>query len=166
MKYNSKSKNKTVEKSEPPLQNTADDFCKKHSQKLLFGVTGLAFLMSMLLFNPDVSVGGDDSTYLESAYKFANSLAFPDWHGPFYPIFLSFFYLIFGFKIILFKMISVLFYTFSVFFTYKLFAKTANYFAALVMSLFSAFSLMLLLYASTTYSEPMFMFMQSLLLYL
>jgi len=166
MKYNSKSKNMTVGKSEPLQQNTADDFCKKHSRKLLFSVTGLAFLMSMLLFNPDVSVGGDDSTYLESAYKFANGLAFPDWHGPFYPIFLSFFYLIFGFKIILFKMISVLFYTFSVFFTFKLFAKTANYFAAFVMSLFSAFSLMLLLYASTTYSEPMFMFMQSLLLYL
>ncbi|MBQ3655426.1 MAG: glycosyltransferase family 39 protein [Bacteroidales bacterium] len=166
MKYNSKSQNKNAEKSVPKSNGFAENFCEKHFKKLLYGVTGLAFLMSMLLFNPDVSVGGDDSTYLESAYKFAHGQAFPDWHGPFYPIFLSFFYMIFGFKIILFKMISVLFYTFSVFFTYKLFAKTANYFAAFVMSLFSAFSLMLLLYASTTYSEPMFMFMQSLLLYL
>ncbi len=174
MKYQANSSKHKKEKKEIPQQknkispklDSTDEMLKKHSDTLLYVFTGLAFLMSMIFFNPDVSVGGDDSTYLENAYKFASGIAFPDWHGPFYPIFLSFFYVIFGFKIIMFKMISVLFFTFSVFFTYKIFAKKANTFTAVSLSLISVFSMMLLNYASTTYSEPMFMFMQSLLLYL
>jgi tetratricopeptide (TPR) repeat protein len=164
MKYQTKTKD--ASKNEILKTNPVEDFCKKHSKKFLYGITGLAFLMSMLLFNPDVSVGGDDSMYIESAYKFINGQAFPDWHGPFYPIFLSLFYVLFGFKTILFKLLSVMFFTASVFFTYKLFEKVADCFSAVVLSMFSAVSYMLLFYASMTYSEPMFMFMQSLLLYL
>lgn len=147
-------------------QDKLESFLEKKSKIFLFAITALSFLMAMLLFNPDVSVGGDDSTYLESAYKYAEGKAFPTWQGPFYPMFIGLTYKIFGFHIILFKFLSVLFFSASVFFTYKLFAKFANYTTATVTSLICSISLMLLNYASTTYTEPMFMFLQVLFLYL
>ncbi|MBR4267326.1 MAG: hypothetical protein IKQ46_14850 [Bacteroidales bacterium] len=167
-KKNTKSESKSVKNSKKQSVTTLDSFenyFQKRSKFFHYGITALAFLMSIILFNPDVSVGGDDSTYIEQSYKFAEGLAFPDWHGPFYPIFLSFFYHLSGLNIILYKMLSVLMFTGSVFFTYKIFAKCANYFTATCVSFLSAISLMLLNYASSTYTEPMFMFLQALLLY-
>ena len=168
MKYNSQKKQiqKKEKNIEPIVKSSKENFLQQHSKILSYVLLGLSFLLSILLFNPDVHVGGDDSMYIESAYKFFHGTAFPDWHGPFYPIFLSLFYGVFGFNVILFKLLSTVFFAFSVFFTFKVFEKITDIFTAFFLSLFSAFSYMLQVYASMTYSEPMFMFMQSLLLYL
>ena len=104
MKYNSQKKQiqKKEKTIEPIVKSSKENFLQQHSKILSYVLLGLTFLLSILLFNPDVHVGGDDSMYIESAYKFFHGTAFPDWHGPFYPIFLSLFYGVFGFNVILF----------------------------------------------------------------
>ncbi|MCQ2973248.1 MAG: tetratricopeptide repeat protein [Bacteroidales bacterium] len=157
---------KIVNKSKSAIEvNSKNDFFEKNSKIIIWVVTGLSFLFSLLLFNPDVSVGGDDSTYIQSAYNLSQGTNFPTWQGPFYSLFLSFFVKIFGVNIILLKILSVLFFTFSIYFTYKLFTKYGNYFCGTIACIISSVCFTLLTYASTTYSEPIFMFMQVTYLY-
>lgn len=153
----SKSNTKLAEKnkvSEP-------GFLEKHSSIWGYVLAGLSFLMAMLIFNPDVSVGGDDSTYLESAYKFAEGTAFPTWQGPVYPMMLGYIIRFFGFSIVFFKFLSVLFFSASVYLTYRILLKYGNVFSALMSGALSAMAYMLLIHASTTYTEPFFMMLQA-----
>ncbi len=172
MKYSNKNKiNKTPSKSNTKQVEKKDfvlaDFLAPYSNIIGYLLTALAFVMALFVFVPDVSVGGDDSTYLESAYKFANGTAFPTWQGPVYPMLLGYLSHLFGFHIILFKFLSVLFFAASVFLTHRLLSKFADAFTAVAVSAVSAVSYMLLLYASSTYTEPFFMMLQSgFLLYL
>ncbi|MCQ2253094.1 MAG: tetratricopeptide repeat protein [Bacteroidales bacterium] len=146
--------------------DTSDVFYSKHGDLICYIVTGLAFLMSFILFNPDVSVGGDDSTYLEAASFFANGKEFPTWHGPMYPMMLSLVIKIFGFNVVLFKILSVLFFTVSVYFIYRVLSQIASHTVALVSTVLSSISYMILVCASSTYSEPFFMMLQSLFFYM
>lgn len=172
MKYSNKSinagkNNKTNTKKEEKSDFISNDFLAPCSNVLGYLLTALAFVMALFVFVPDVSVGGDDSTYLQSAYNFAEGIAFPTWQGPVYPMLIGSISKIFGFHIILFKFLSVIFFAISVYLTHRLFSRFANAFAAVSVSAISAVCYMLLLYASSTYTEPFFMMLQSgFLLYL
>lgn len=121
---------------------------------------------SFLYFDPDVSVGGDDSGYIFSAHNFLNGTAFPTWHGSFYSIILSLFMWIGGANIIFLKMVSILFNAASIFFIYKLFIKLSNHTITAIVVILTSINFLLNKYASTTYSEPFFILFQSVYLYL
>ena len=142
-----------------------EEFFTKNKNFFLYGTSALALFISFLLFNPDVSVGGDDSAYIKSAYNFANGISFPTWQGPFYPIVLSPFIKIAGVNLILLKILSVLFFVGSIFLSFKIFEKNGELFSAVVSAFVSAFCFTLCTYASTTYSEPLFMFLQSVYIF-
>ncbi len=120
----------------------------------------------IFLFDVKISTGGDDSSYIEIAYNFMKGIAFPTFHGPLYSIFLSLPILIFGVNVIMLKLISFVFiighlifffYTFKRHFSPGLFA--------LIMLIVSVSST-ILYFASQTYSEAMYMFLQSLVIFL
>ncbi len=120
----------------------------------------------IFLFDVKISTGGDDSSYIEMAYNFMKGIAFPTFHGPLYSIFLSLPILIFGVNVIMLKLISFVFiighlifffYTFKRHFSPGLFA--------LIMLIVSVSST-ILYFASQTYSEAMYMFLQCLVIFL
>ncbi len=143
-----------------------ENFCLKNTNIILIGSIALSLIFSFLLFDPDVSVGGDDSGYIKAAYDFSKDVAFPSWHGSFYSILLSAFISIFGVKIVVLKIVSVLFFAASLFFIQKIFLKITNHTISTLVLIFTASSYLLNNYASTTYSEPFFFFFQSLYIYL
>ncbi len=143
-----------------------ENFCQKNTNIILIGSIALSLIFSFLLFDPDVSVGGDDSGYIKAAFDFSKDVAFPSWHGSFYSILLSLFISIFGIKIVALKIISVLFFAASLFFIQKIFLKITNHTISTLVLTFTASSYLLNNYASTTYSEPFFFFFQSVYIYL
>lgn len=120
----------------------------------------------IFLFDVKISTGGDDSSYIEMAHNFLKGISFPSWHGPLYPILLSIPISVFGVNVIMLKLISftciighliVFYYTFRKHFSPTLFALIM-----LIVSVSSA----ILYFASQTYSEALYLLLQSIIVFL
>jgi hypothetical protein len=100
------------------------------------------------------------------ANEFLKGRAFPSWHGPRYSIFLSLPILIFGVNVIWLKVFSFIFIIAHLILFYFTFRKhvsaTLFSFVMLILSVNAA----VLYFGSQTYSEAMFMFLQSLAIYI
>lgn len=118
----------------------------------------------VLFFDMKVHVGGDDSDYIIAAVDFLDGRSFPAWHGSLYPIFLSPFVAIFGIDVVWLKLTSVLLVVSSFYFLHKAFYKHLPVKAYNFALAITACSYGFAVYASTTYSEPLFLFFQSLVL--
>ncbi|MEA3443855.1 MAG: hypothetical protein U9R19_03930, partial [Bacteroidota bacterium] len=125
----------------------------------------IALVVSLLMFDTKVSIGGDDSEYIIGAKKFLEGTKFPSWHGSFYPIFLSFFTLIFGVNVVLFKIISIPLMLGHHFFMFKSFKQRVPSFVLVITLLVLALNAHILYFSSSTYSEAMFFFLQGLAFY-
>lgn len=170
------SKKKTVkaEKPEPQIQKVMqqeafhqklDVFLEKNSVTFLYIFSGVWVLLSILFFDPKVSIGGDDSEYISRAYEFYEKGAFPSFQGPLYPILLSILYNIAGLEIVLFKVFSILFYFVHLWFFYKLLKKhLAPHLTATIM-LILCINAVILEYTGTTYAEAIFLMLQAIYLY-
>ena len=141
-----------------------DAFFARHSCKLAIAGLGIVTLLGLLLFDVKVNIGGDDSAYLMRAYRLLHDGAYPTYQGPFYPMVLAAVMAIAGFKVWVFKLLSVLFTMAAYWVIYRTFcgrvAASVLYPALLLTALCPA----LAYYASQTYSEPFFMLLQGLLL--
>ncbi len=147
--------------SKPSLLEKADLlFAGKEKSIFIFGLSA-TFLITMLLFEPKVSIGGDDSIYINRAYNLIHNGTFPAFQGPLYPVILSLFIAILGINVIALKMLSVLFLIGHFFFLFKVFSKYFSPFLLLVFTLLMSFSAPLLAYGSMTYSEAFYLFLQS-----
>ena len=123
-------------------------------------------LFGILLFDVKISTGGDDSGYIEMANNFIKGRAFPSWHGPLYPIFLSLPMLIFGVKVVVLKLFSFAFIILHLVLFYLTFKRhVAPTLFALVMLITSVNST-ILYFATQTYSEALYMFLQSLVVFI
>jgi hypothetical protein len=125
----------------------------------------LTTLFGLLLFEPKVSIGGDDSMYINRAYNFINKGSFPTFQAPLYPIFLGLIIYVAGTKLLLFKVISMLCYLGHQWFTFKLFRNYFQPFALFVFFLLISTSAALLFYSCSTYNEVFFLLLQSIFLY-
>lgn len=153
-------------KNNMPLFERIESVLQKN-QLIVIGIsTFIAVIMSLLMFNPDVSLGGDDSGYIKAGHDFLKGKAFPTWHGSFYSILLSFFILILGVNVVALKFTSLIFFAASFYFTYRIFAKVANHTTAAFVVLTASVSCLLNKYAGTTFTEPFFIFIQSLFIFL
>ncbi len=126
----------------------------------------LTVIFGIYLFDVKISTGGDDSSYIEMAHNFITGKSFPTWHGPFYCIFLSIPMLIFGVNVVLLKVISFVFIIAQLVLFYYTFRKLVSpSLLALIMLVVSVNST-ILYFASQTYSEAMYMFLQALVIFL
>lgn len=144
----------------------ANDFFTKNEKGFVILSLILATITSLLLFDVKVSLSGDDCDYIVAAGDFWKDFLYPGHHGPLYPIILSPFVGLFGVNLILLKSLSTLFIIASLWFFYLSFKRIIPA-AILIPSLFLvSINPHIMFFASYTYSEPLFLFMQALFFYL
>jgi hypothetical protein len=143
-----------------------DQWVSKHLNLVFYISLFFSILFGAYLFDVKISTGGDDSHYIEMANDFIKGRAFPTWHGPLYSVFLSIPMLIFGVKVVALKLFSFVFILAHLVLFYYTFRKHVSpAIFALVMLVISVNST-ILYFASQTYSEAMYMFLQSLVVFL
>jgi hypothetical protein len=143
-----------------------DSHFKKYATIYFIICLLLNTIISLNLFDVKVSTGGDDSEYIVSAKKFLEGTSFPSWHGPFYPIFLSLLISVFGVKIIIFKIFSFLFIIGHFVFFYYTFRNQLSATILVVTSIIISINSQILYFASQTYTEALFLFLQSVFFFI
>jgi len=126
----------------------------------------LTILLGIFFFDPKVSLGGDDSMYINRAFSFINQGKFPTFQGPLYPILLGMVIYIAGLKLILLKSLSLLFLAGHLWFYFKAFKRHLSPFLLAVMLIILSTNYSLLYMGSSTYTEPLYLLFQSLFIYL
>ncbi|MES2567515.1 MAG: hypothetical protein V4565_11645 [Bacteroidota bacterium] len=136
----------------------------KNDKNLLYLFLGLSLFLSIILFNARISEAHDDALYLEGGWRYVNE--FPNYfytqNAPLYVLFLGLMTKLFGFKLLLFKIFNVIFNFFAVFFFYKSFNKRIPYMVLIPVMVFVSCNHLILYYASMTFTEAFFLFLQSL----
>ena len=143
----------------------SDAFFARYEWIWFWALFGITLLTSVLLFDPRVSAGGDDSAYIIMAHDFLNDFAFPGFMGPLYPMFLSVIEVIFGMSVKAFKIFSMLSILGCVYFMFKAFRKHIPSTLLFITLTLTSVNSHVLYFASQTYSEAFYMFMQSLLIF-
>jgi len=162
---NQKAVASTVKKTNIPhiskdLLGSMDDFLDQRLGWLIWVILGVTFFFSLLLFDSRVSLSGDDSFYIIRASDFIHSFKYPAFQGPLYPIVLSVFVAIFGISLVPLKLLSLIFvmgfmYLFFIAFRSRI-PSTLLVISLLAISVNS----FVLYYASQTYNEAFYLFMQ------
>jgi len=166
-------KKPSTNKTQTPVKNAikhdllsiSDGFFEKHKRKIFWICIVLTCIFGALLFDLKISEGTDDSGYIVAAHDFIKGKSFPTWHGSFYPIFLSLPMLIFGMSLFAFKFASYLLMIGHFIFLYKAFRNRLSATILCFVMLLTSINSYILYHASSTYSEPLFFFLQSLTLY-
>ncbi len=145
---------------------TLDGFFEKYNKVLLPISIILTGIFGTLLFDVKISTGGDDSGYIEMANMFLKGRSFPSWHGYMYSIFLSLPILVFGVNVVILKIISSFFIIGHLILFYYTFRNKLSHTIFTLVMLIIAVNSTILYFASQTYSEAMFMFLQSLAIFI
>jgi len=149
----------------PSFAQRFDAFFDRHRQAFFMLIMALASLMSIVMFDAKVSLSGDDCDYILAADAFWHHFAFPGHHGSLYPIVLSPFVGLFGYRLVLLKFLSVLFTVGAFGFLYKAFERRIPSAVLIPSMLLAAICSYIFFYAGYTYSEPLFMLLQSIYFY-
>ena len=135
-----------------------------NEKKLLFSFLALSLFFSFMLFNARISEAHDDALYLEGGWRYVNE--FPNYfftqNAPLYVLFLGLLTKLFGFKLLLFKLINVVFSFFAVFFFFKTFYKRIPFVVFIPVMIFVSANHLIQYYASMTFTEAFYLFLQSL----
>ncbi len=152
------------------LRDNFEDFFYKNNGILFFVSLALTVIFGILLFNPKVSTGGDDSEYIIRALNFMRGEHFPTFQGSFYPIFLSFWIAILNMNlvqlIVFLKVISLLLIIGHLVFMYLSFKEHISPSTLGFVMVFISLNAYILYFGSQTYSEALFLFLQALAFYL
>jgi hypothetical protein len=160
------SKSKEQQKEKSPFLDQADKWLEPHLNQVFYFSLFLTLLVGAFLFDVKISTGGDDSHYIEMANDFLKGRSFPSWHGPLYPIFLSIPMSLFGVKVMLLKLFSLAFIVAHLVLFYLTFKKLVSPTLFALVLLIVSVSSSILYFASQTYTEAMYMFLQSLSIFL
>ncbi len=146
------------------LFESLDIFFDKHLPKLNVYFTIIFSLLSILSFDPKLSIAFDDAMYMTSAYRYVHD--FPDFfhtaNAPFYPMVLSILVAIFGFDMLLLKATSVIFMSLGIYFTVKAFYKRLPSTLVFFMLLMMVFNVHFLWYSHHTFTEAFFFMLQGI----
>jgi hypothetical protein len=147
--------------AKPSIIQKLDDWFKPRLNLFFFISLILTVLCGALLFDVKISTGGDDSHYIEMANDYIRGRSFPSWHGPLYSIFLSLPILIMGVNVVVLKLFSFVFVIAHLVLFYYTFRKHLSPTLLAIIMLIIGVNSTILYFASQTYSEAMYMFLQS-----
>jgi hypothetical protein len=167
IKEQPKAKAQTLSKPND-LFGKLNNWFEKHSKKWPYIISALCIIYSILLFNARVSEANDDSLYIEAGYKYAHNFTsyFYTANAPLYPMFLSLPIAIFGVNLIVLKLFSVLFNFLAVLLFYKVFRNRLPNLVFFPTIIAISINALMQYYASMTYSESFFMFLQACFFYI
>ena len=149
------------------LLQKIEEFLDNRHHIIALVITGLSLILAVMMFDAKISMGLDDSTYIEQGFKYSTDF----WNhyftaqAPFYAMFLALPIKLFGINLVLIKMINVIFFVASVYIFYRGFRFRIGWlilFSALVIYATNTEALRM---ASLTYTEALYLFIQSIFLY-
>ncbi len=162
---------KEIKKSKKTLSSTKKSFFervenwfKENEKKTLYGALILSLFLSFISFNARISEAHDDALYLEAGWRFVHE--FPTYfytqNAPLYPMFLGLMVKLVGFKLILFKLISVVFNLLGVFLFFRSLKNRIPAAVFLPVLVFQSANHLIIYYSSMTFTEAMYFFLQGL----
>ncbi len=149
-----------------PILQQLENWFAAHQRIILPVSLVVSFIFSLLLFDVKISYSNDDSLYIEGAFNFSQDIhhAFTE-NAPLYPLLLSIPVKIWGINVILLKSISIIFTLLHILFLYLAFRNRIP-FVILIPALFIvATNSYFQYFASMTFTESLFMFLQALFIY-
>jgi hypothetical protein len=144
-----------------------EDFLEKNASRFFWGIFILSVLLVIGLFEMKIGLANDDALYIEGGVNYSKDFFgyFFRANAPFYPMLLGLFIAIFGFKLVVLKLISSVFFLLSLYWVYKGFKGRIPY-AVLFGALFiTATNSLFVMHASLTYTECFFAAVQALFLW-
>lgn len=151
-------------KSNATFYSKVDSWLNKNEKKLFRVLLVLCAFLALISFNARISEAHDDALYLEGGWRFVNE--FPDYfyaqNAPLYPLFLAILVKLFGFKLILFKLFSVAFTLLGFTFMFKALIRRVPAVVFIPVITFQAVNHLIMYYASMTFTEAFFFFLQGL----
>lgn len=142
-----------------------DAWLDRHLDRIFWIILSLSVMTAILMFDIRFSVSGDDSAYVIRAHDFVKEFTYPGFQGPLYPFVLSPMVLLFGVNAIALKSLSILFLAGFLYFTFRTFRHRIPATLAMAALLLISFNSFILYFASQTYSEMFFMFLQALMIF-
>ena len=158
-----------AKKTNPPAESkdllrSMDAFVDQRLGWLIWVILGITFLFSLLLFDSRVSLSGDDSFYIIRASDFIHSFKYPAFQGPLYPMVLSVFLAIFGISLVPLKIVSLLFVMGFMYIFFIAFRSRIPSSILVITLLAMSINSFILYYASQTYNEAFYLFVQIVLI--
>ena len=152
---------------EPGLFRKFENWSQKNNRKIFVTLLLGSLVLALLSFNARISEAHDDALYLEAGWRFVNE--FPEYfytqNAPLYPLFLAAALKVMGFRLIIFKLFSVLFHLLGFTLFYKALRNRVPAVVFLPVVLFHAVNHLILYFASMTFTEAFYFFLQGLLFY-
>ncbi len=145
-----------------PFFEKAEKWFEKNSKVLFIIISVLYFIFAFLIFDIRISEANDDSLYIEAGNKYANDFFnyYYTSNAPLYPMFLSLLISIFGVKLIIFKLFSVVFNFLGLLFIYKAFKNKIPHLVLFPVLLITAINTYFLIKASQTFTEAFYLCFQ------
>ena len=159
-----KKKGKEPEPKQGLVQSLNAFFSGKEKFFLFLGLF-LTALISFLLFQARVSIGGDDSAYIKRAYDLIHYGEFPSFQGPLYPMVLSLGVAAFGVNLTALKIFSGIFLLVHLYLFYLAYKNRIAALPFVFVLVIISIGAHLLTYASLTFSEAFFMMLQAGFIY-
>ncbi|MFY0644490.1 MAG: hypothetical protein JXR19_08490 [Bacteroidia bacterium] len=160
---------KQAPKTQPKAQSSSlferlDNYLGKRHKLVAYLITLVALILSLLMFDAKISTGLDDSTYIVEGFKYSQDFFghFFTSQAPFYAMVLAIPIAMFGIKVVLLKIISVVFFTASVYVLYRAFRFKVAWSVLFIALFIYATNSNALQYASLTYTEALYVLIQAL----
>ncbi|MBK7438982.1 MAG: hypothetical protein IPI77_20130 [Saprospiraceae bacterium] len=116
-----------------------------------------SFLSSLLFFDFSLLAAADDAGYLISGHNFWSSGTWPGDFAPLFCIILGFFVKLIGYKIVVLKILPLLFFLVFIYYFWNFYSKKLDILIALPVILMVIFNPSIITMASTLYAETFFM---------
>lgn len=147
------------------LFNSLEKFLQPRTTLFFYIFLAFSLITGLILFDMRVSIGGDDSTYIQRAYDFIKKGLYPFEQGPLYPLMLVTFLKLFGINLFVLKFLSYIFINIAFVFTYKALKDRIPYLLLFLLLGFISLNAFYQYFASVTYNEAFFFLMQSVAIY-
>ncbi len=158
-----------MSKKNDPTKCSSDKieiWLKNHSNITFYFLLAVYVIFSLLYFDIKPSIAGDDSSYIIRSINFLVDGKFPTYQGPLYPMFLALIISVTGMNVTILKLSSTLLMVSFIFLFYRLFKNKISYTALFYSIGLLSISNYFLFFSSQTFSEPLFLVLQTTLFYL
>ena len=165
--------NKDTKAKALPYKNPQNAFEKfenwtvRNDSKLFYTLLFLSLLLSLMSFNARISEAHDDALYLEGGWRYVHE--FPSYfytqNAPLYPMFLGLLIKLIGFKLMVFKLFSILFNLLGFVLFYKALRGRVPAIVFVPVALFQACNYLIMYFASMTFTEAFYFCLQGWFFY-